>query len=355
MRWPCAGGFAPATILLLPRKRQGIIGLSVPKSVPPVFVLGAPRSGTTWLYHMILSAGDFAVYRTESNVFNLLVPQFGNLSSRKQREKLMQVWLGSKLFERSGLKQEAIREKILEDCRSGGDFLRIVMGEIAKNQGVRRWADCTPEHLLYIPEIKQEIPDAQIIHIIRDGRDVALSLAKQNWIHPFPWQRGQEVFVAGLYWEWIVSKGRIFGRRIGSDYFEVRFEDLVKNPRDTLSALGRFIDHDLDYDRIQHVAIGSVREPNSSFGSQSSSGPFVPVGRWKRGFSPENLASFEGLVGQTLQTLGYTLATPAGQIPSSLRLRRMRAMYRLYFDSKLWLKSETPLGRLLMRSDLSWL
>jgi hypothetical protein len=327
----------------------------MPKSVAPVFVLGSPRSGTTLLYHMILSAGDFAVYRTESSVFNVLVPKFGDLSSRRQRQKLMDLWLRSKLFERSGLKKEEIREKILENCRSGGDFLRIVMDEIARNQGMCRWADCTPEHLLNIPQIKREIPEALIIHIIRDGRDVALSLAKQHWIRPFPWQKDREILVAGLFWEWIVSKGRAFGERLGSDYLEVRFEDLVEKPRKTLPIIGGFIEHDLDYDRIQRAAVGSVREPNSSFATPSSSEPFNPIGRWKQGFSPESLALFEGLVGQTLQTLGYVLATPPDQIPSSPRLRRMRAMYDLYFESKLWAKSNTPLGRILIRSDLSWL
>src|SRR5713226_65909 len=68
----------------------------------PVFVLGCPRSGTTVLYHMLLSAGGFAVYRAESNVFNLLVPRFGDLRSEKNRRRLLDYWLRSKLFHVSG-------------------------------------------------------------------------------------------------------------------------------------------------------------------------------------------------------------------------------------------------------------
>src|SRR5581483_10927825 len=56
----------------------------------PVFVLGCPRSGTTVLYHMLLSAGDFAIYRAESNVFSVMVPRFGNLRSERNRRRLMQ-------------------------------------------------------------------------------------------------------------------------------------------------------------------------------------------------------------------------------------------------------------------------
>src|SRR5205809_6370734 len=101
----------------------------------PVFVLGCVRSGTTLLYHMLLSAGDFAVYRSESNAINLLEPRFGDLSVRKNREKLMDAWLDSKLFGRSGLDAKQIREKVVAECTNGGSFLRIVMEEIARTQG----------------------------------------------------------------------------------------------------------------------------------------------------------------------------------------------------------------------------
>src|ERR1700758_2937539 len=106
------------------------------RSKAPVFVLGCGRSGTTLLYHMILSAGNFAVYRTESNAINLLEPRFGDLSVRSNKEKLMEAWLDSKLGECSGLEPESIKAKVISECRNGGDFLRIVMSEMARQQGV---------------------------------------------------------------------------------------------------------------------------------------------------------------------------------------------------------------------------
>jgi len=318
----------------------------------PVFVLGCGRSGTTLLYHMILSAGGFAVYRAESNVINLLQPRFGNLSIRRNREKLMDAWINSKLFRVSGLNADEIRNKVLQECRNGGDFLRIIMGGMARHQGVRRWADCTPEHLLYMSRIKETIPDALIIHIIRDGRDVALSTDKLGYIKRAPWDKMPSVMVAGLYWEWMVRRGREDGRKLAKDYLEIRFEDLVTEPRATLAKLGGFIDHDLDYDRIQQVGIGSVSEPNTSF--KANDGNFNPVGRWKQGFSPQSLEMFEGLVGETLKELEYPLATDAMRLDDA-RLKRMRSLYRQYFNCKLYLKAKTPLGKLFVTHDLSWL
>src|ERR1700740_3015029 len=95
------------------------------RSLAPVFVLGCGRSGTTLLYHMILSAGDFAVYRAESNAINLLEPRFGIVSVTRNKEKLMDAWLDSKLFRVSGLDAAQIRKKVVEECRNGGDFLRV--------------------------------------------------------------------------------------------------------------------------------------------------------------------------------------------------------------------------------------
>ena len=51
------------------------------------------------LYHTLLSAGGFAVYHAESNAFNLLGLRFGDLRFRKNRQKMLQVWFTSKLFQ----------------------------------------------------------------------------------------------------------------------------------------------------------------------------------------------------------------------------------------------------------------
>jgi len=324
------------------------------RSHAPVFVVGCVRSGTTLLYHMLLSAGDFVVYRTESNVLNLLEPRFGDLRVLKNKEKLMDAWLDSKLFAVSGLDAQRIKEKVLAECQNGGDFLRIVMEMMARQQGVRRWADCTPEHLLHLPRIKQTIPDALIIHIIRDGRDVALSADKVGFVRRAPWDREPGVMAAGLYWDWIVRRGRADGHAFGDNYMEVRFEELVTDPRRALARIGEFLEHNLNYDRILKVGIGSVSEPNTSFTKHSGSEEFNPVGRWRQGFSSAELVMFEGLVGDTLEELGYPLATTGKRLNDS-NLRRKRSLYRAYFDSKLYLKTKTPLGKMLVTRDLSWL
>jgi len=331
----------PATEVM----EKSAAGLPGTRARAPVFVLGCGRSGTKLLYHTLLSGGGFANYHSESNAFNLLGVRFGNLAKRENRRALLDHWLRSSLFYRSGLTREEIEPRILEECRNTGDFLRILMETIARKQGVERWAECTPLHLLYLPLIKKLIPDALVIHIIRDGRDVTVSLDRIGWIKPLPWDKKRKVLAPAIFWRWIVSRGRKYGRAMGADYLEVHFEDVVEKPRETLARIGAFIDQDLDYDRIQENAQGALVDPNSSFRGDGQEKESNPVGRWKAILSVEQVAQVESVIGDLLQETGYEPVTPANQRRRSLAVGMMSFLYPIYFGTKLWLKSSTPLAK----------
>ena len=170
------------------------------------------------------------------------------MDNRANREKILQTWLGSKGFRRTGLDAERLSARILKECSNGGDFIRVVMDSVANSQHLQRWAVYDPDNVLHVERVKRDIPNALFVHIIRDGRDIALSLKKMGGFAPLPWDRGQtESLVAtSLYWEWMLRKGREHGRKFPADYIEIRYEDLISNPKEVLSKLGGFLDHDLD-------------------------------------------------------------------------------------------------------------
>lgn len=316
----------------------------------PVFVVGSPRSGTTWLYHLLLSAGGFAVYNAEASVFNLLAPRFGDLSIARNREGLLEAWLPSEFFRRSGLEPQRFSAAVRERCRSAGDFLRLLMEGIAIQQGVRRWAECTPENLLHVRAIKAAIPDALFLHIVRDGRDVACSLAEQGWIgHRLPPHHPGRVLRAGLYWDWMVRRGRDALAEVPNDALEVRFEQLVESPADTLQAIGAFACHDLDYQVIRDHAIGSVRHPNTSF--RETGQGFHPVGRWREKLDAAQLARLEAAIGDLLQVLGYPLGSDR-RARGRARAAAARRLSHGYFSGRHFLKTRTPLGQVFTDATL---
>jgi len=231
-----------------------------------------------------------------------------------------------------------------------------VMEEMARAGGFQRWAVWGPDNLLSIPIIKREIPDALFIHVIRDGRDVACALDRREFIRPFRWDRSHRLYVSALHWMWKVQTGRRHGQAIGSDYIEVRFEDLVLHPEEALTKVSAFIGENLDYEKIRKTKIGAISIPNTSFAEEWKSGSFSPVGRWKRQLSDDQVTRLEGLVGELLVALDYPLfraeRTRAENTTLGLRLRTMRAMYPSFYRLKEWLKTATPLGRFVNMNRL---
>jgi hypothetical protein len=309
--------------------------------------MGCHRSGTNLLYDMLLSSGGFAVYRGLLPVFETLIPRFGALDHRPNRERLLRTWLRSKGFRCTGLDADALSSRILEECHSGADFIRVVMDSVAEKQGAQRWAVYDPDNVLHIESLKAGIPNALFLHIIRDGRDIALSLKKMGGFSPLPWDRTETpaLVATALYWEWMVRNGRRGGGKFPAHYIEISYESLIVNPRETLGKLGPFLNHDLNYDQILKSSLGRLSESNSSFRDENSAEKVNPVGRWKQRLSPVSVAAIEAAVGDCLEECGYSLSLPKLERTLGMRGQLQRLLYGRYLSGKQWLKQKTPAGR----------
>jgi Histidine phosphatase superfamily (branch 1) len=91
--------------------------------------------------HMLLSSGNSAVYRMESMIFTLFEPRFRPLSKPRNKRKMLDAWYETRLYGRSGLEPSEIEPRIMAECQNGGDFLRIVMEQMCRKDGVERWAE----------------------------------------------------------------------------------------------------------------------------------------------------------------------------------------------------------------------
>jgi hypothetical protein len=162
------------------------------------------------------------LYRKESYFYDL-APRFPSLSSNRERQHFKEQYLQGYLGKVPGLNVEPFVTDALERSRRTEDFLPRLMEGIARAQGVDRWIEATPIHILYMNEILRSVPDALFVHVVRDGRDCAISNDRQRWIRTFPWDKSRRMGVASLYWEWMVRAGRRFGSQHPERYHKLRF------------------------------------------------------------------------------------------------------------------------------------
>lgn len=282
-------------------------------------IVGAPRSGTTLLRFMLDSHPDLAI--PPETGFLALGPTFRGRGDAL-RERFFQTVTGYP-EEAPGWPDFEIPGEVFRDALARvspftvaegyREFYRLYAGRFGKS----RWGDKTPLYCRSMPAIRKVLPEARFIHLIRDGRDVALSL-RNTWFSP-----GREVAVQAAFWRDCVLAARRAG--LGRpDYLEIRYEELVLKPRESLRQIADFIE--LGYDDamltyhtrtparlVEHKA--RCRPDGSLLVSREARlrqqrrttlplDPGLALG-WKTGMSAGERTTFLRVAGQLLESLGY--------------------------------------------------
>jgi len=198
-----------------------------------------------------------------------------------------------------------------------GEGLRAFYRLYASKQNKPRYGDKTPSYCEHIPSIASLLPEAHFIHIIRDGRDVAMSLRKM-WFAP-----GHDVPTLARYWRRLVRGAREAGG-VSRAYMEIRYEDLVTEPQSQLEAITRFLSIPFDSSMLRYFertperlkehrarvrVDGAVLVSHEQRLSQQrlTTQSLQPsrVFQWKREMSEAERAEFVLYAGDTLEELGY--------------------------------------------------
>ena len=257
-----------------------------PMEFDPVFLGGEGRSGTT-LLRVMLDAHPSIACGPESH---FLVDQHFRDFHKYFRDTL---WRRGEGF--------GYEKSDLDDLFR--DFARGWFETYMKKRGKRRWADKTPQTIHCLPYLWELFPTARFVHLIRDGRDVACSIIPQNW-------GPSTVEEAAERWVDCVWKG-VIHRADTERYSEVRYEDLVRDPeahvRRVLAWIGEEWDACvLDY----HRDVADNPEKTESSAEQVARPLYTSsLGRWQRDLKPKQVKAFEKIAGETLEFLGYELAS----------------------------------------------
>jgi hypothetical protein len=201
------------------------------------FVVGAPRSGTTLLRLMLDAHPELAV-PPETWFLRAAVGLRGR--GTRLRDRLFELVTDFPTWDDMHLSRREFRRALdAVEPFDLADGVRAFYRLYAERQGKPRWGDKTPAYSAYLGAIERLLPEARFVHLIRDGRDVAVSV-RPLWFAP-----GDDIRTLARDWRDRVRRARRLGRGC-RHYLEVRYEDLVRTPRAELERLAAFLE--LPYD-----------------------------------------------------------------------------------------------------------
>jgi hypothetical protein len=289
-------------------------------------VVGVSRSGTTLLRLMLDAHPELAIPPETHfvpkvvNVCERLIAE--GASTAEVREQALAAMTTHPRWGDFGLADEVVRSLMeRHDPLTAGDAIRSFYEAYATAVGKPRWGDKSPPYTWKALRIQRALPEAHFIHIIRDGRDVALSLSEVSW-------GPDDVTLAAEKWVTEVRRARKRAKGLArGTYMELRFEDLVAEPEPVLRKIARFVDLPwdeamLDYHRqaetrmsremartLKPLGGGTITAEERTRQHELVSQPPSQsrVGRWRTEMSPEDRAAFEGVAGKLLKKLGYQL------------------------------------------------
>lgn len=155
----------------------------------PIFIVGTPRSGTTWLSNMLGKHSRVACVQqrisdkqggiNESAFFSYVAGKFGDLKNYNNLIQLIEIFAGSTFFILSGIDKTIFYEKRPQTYH---DFFRVFMDHLADNKGADFWLEKTPSHTFHLKEIAQYYQDAKFIVINRDVVEQIQSFVKMTEI-----------------------------------------------------------------------------------------------------------------------------------------------------------------------------
>jgi hypothetical protein len=295
---------------------------------PAPFIVGVNRSGTTLLRLMLDSHPELTI-PPETH----FVPEMIRLARRHNttRKRLARAATAHPRWGDFGLDEDELLHRFQEiKPLTPADAIRAFYELYAEKEGKPRWGDKTPRYMRAMPRIERALPEARFIHLIRDGRDVALSQAERSLDGQAP-----PITEVAERWRRRIETARVHSADLDA-YLEVRYEDLVSDPGPVLTRICDFVE--LPYDpamlAYHERAARRLGEMDRDLGTgengpirtggerlaghaKTSEPPSTDrCGRWREEMSSGDEDEFERVAGPLLIDLGYETRA-GGDLPTT--------------------------------------
>jgi hypothetical protein len=291
-------------------------------SNPYLFVVGAARSGTTLLQRMLDAHPLLAVVNETYWLPRKYRERTGLTRDGLVTPALFPLLLNRPKFERMGFSKEDL-QRIADDGAPIRyvDFVARLFDEYAARQGKQFAGDKSPGYVRRMTQLHGLWPKARFVHIIRDPRDVCLSLLDwpggERTAGQFGTWHLDKAVSSALYWRYSVAMGREAGLALPAGlYHETRYEELVATTEAELMRLCEFLDLPFD-PAMQSYHVGRTRPKRGRSSKAQWLPPTGGLRDWTTQLAPRDVAAVEVAAGELLGELGYPHA--GRPVPPALR------------------------------------
>ena len=280
------------------------------------FIIGVARSGTTLLRLMLDAHPDLAIPHETHFIPAALALEASGPARREAFHELLTTY---PTWKDLATPADALWQALLDvEPFSVAEGLRQFYRLYARRRGKHRFGDKTPPYSLHWADIRRALPEARAVHIVRDGRDVALSL-RPLWFSP-----GQDMETLARQWTSQIAEARRQGG-IAGGYLEVRYESLVTDPEGELKRICRHLElpfhramlqyhrsarSRLDEAESRYAPDGTLiisKEERLHMQRLTSRPPErARIERWRGEMTPEERRAYEQIAGPLLEELGYS-------------------------------------------------
>ena len=282
------------------------------KEPPAPFIVGVARSGTTLLRLMLDAHPELAI-PPETHFIPRTIRAF---KAGGGPTAAIDAIVAHRRWHDFDLDEQELRERVGLGEVEPGDVFRAFFRLYAERQDKARWGDKSTNYVRHMRAIRRTLPEARFVHLIRDGRDVALSLVAVHF-GPSP------VAEAAEKWRDEILKARRQGPRLDG-YIEARYEELIADPEPILRRVCELCELEwdpavLDYregaeERIAEIHRDLERPDGRGVTAEQRArhqanvaAPLQPdrASRWRTEMSQSDRETFEGIAGELLDELGY--------------------------------------------------
>ena len=274
------------------------------KQFPPVFIIGAERSGTT-LLRLILTSHSLISIPPESKFIEFLFSEFAEQKqidttqflNKLFQEPFFKFWKFEKQELRKALSQ--VKEKNFKNLVS--EIYKLY----AKREKKEIWGDKNPGYTLNPKMLLDLFPDGKFIHIVRDGRDTVLSLTETAW--------GEKNVEKGAQkWVDFVTSGNRFARIYPENAIEIKYEDLVKTPEKIIRECCKFLGINFEKEMLKFYEQNQEKELVPAEQKEFHQNTFKKItneriGRWGKIFNISEQLQIQAVEVFALSDNGYEL------------------------------------------------